>query len=185
MAMRQDEIPSLHDWLDRDQGVNDEGFKVMDEETADWALRKLRKIEEQRKEDIALAEAEIQRIEAWQEQVCEKHQRDTDYFQGLLAEYAFKQRQSDPNWKSLKLPNGVVRFRKQQPKFNYEDDKLLDSLKAHNRTDLIKVEESPDKANLKKQFRVNGDKLFNPATGEAIDGVTIEEREDRFEWGVE
>lgn len=184
MAMRQEEL-SLHEYLDEQEGVQDEGFKVDTEEKANWALRKLAKIEEQRQEDIALAEAEIQKIESWLEQKKEKHDRDTDYFQGLLAAYAQERRREDPKFKSLKLPNGVVRFRKQQPKYHYVDDRLLESLKAHGRDDLIKVKESPDKANLKKQFAVNGDKLFNPDTGEALEGVTVEYRDDKFEWGIE
>lgn len=185
MAMRENEIPSLQEWLDQEQGVNDESFKVDSEESADWVLRKLRGIEEQWKEDTSLAEAEIARVEAWHDKKREKYERDRDYFEGLLAQYAIVRRNADPKFKSLGLPNGRIRFKKQQPAFHYVDDRLVKALKAQGRTDLIKVKESPDKTELKKQFTRNGDKLFNPDTGEVLDGVTVKERDDKFEWGVE
>ena len=176
---------SLYEFLEQEEGVNNEGFKVTDEQKADWVLRKLRQVEEQQKEDIALAESEIEKIEAWLEQKKEKHDRDRDYFQGLLAAYAVERRHEDPKVRSLKLPNGRLRCKKQQPKFTYEDDRLVESLKAHGRDDLIKVKEIPDKENLKKQYTLNGDKLFDPETGEALQGVTVEQRDDKFEWEVE
>lgn len=185
MVFSENQIPSLHDYLDQEQGVNDEGFKVTNEEQADWVLRKLRKVEEQRKEDAALAEAEIERIEAWMEKINEKHQRDMDYFQGLLAAYAVTRRNEDPKFKSLKLPNGRIRFRKAQPKYTYDDNTLLDALKAHGKTDLIKVKESPDKSSIKKKYQLNGDSLIDPDTGEVLEGVKVEHRGDKFEWGVE
>lgn len=176
---------SLYEFLEQEEGVNEEGFKVTDEQKADWVLRKLRQVEEQRKEDIALAESEIEKIDAWLEQKKEKHDRDRDYFQGLLAAYAVERRQEDPKFKSLKLPNGRIRFKKVQPKWNYDNPKTIESLKKSGLVGLIRVKEEPDKASIKKKFEINGDKAVNPETGEILDGVTIEHNEDRFEWEVE
>jgi uncharacterized membrane protein len=184
MAMRQDELPTLHDYLDQQEEVTQEGFRVDTEEKANWALRKLRKIEEQRAENNALAEAEIEKINAWADESNMKADRDVEYFQGLLMKYAADRRKDDPKFKSLKLPNGKFGFRKSQPKFHYEDHQLLESLKASGKTDLIKVKESPDKATIKKKYTVHGDSLIDPDSGEILQGVNIEHRDDAFKWEV-
>lgn len=172
---------NLQEFLDDQEQTENEAFEVINVETANWALRKIKQYQEKQKENNALAEAEIEKIELWLKTVNEQAQNSIDYFQGLLAEYAVKQRDNDPSFKSQKLPNGAIRFRKQQPKFNYDDEKLLNYLKQSGETDLINVKETPNKAAVKKLFNVNGDKLINVGTGEIVEGVTVEEREDKFE----
>lgn len=171
----------LNEFLDEQENINDEQFKITDEQQANWALRKIKQLQEQQRETNALAEAEIEKINAWAESENEKAQRSIDYFQGLLAAYAMEQKQKNPKFKSMKLPNGAIRFRKQQPKFHYDDEKLLESLKRTGKTDFIKVKEVPDKAAVKKAFILHEDKLVDPDTGEFIEGVTVEHREDKFE----
>ena len=171
----------LHEFLDKQEQVHDESFKVDTDEKANWALRKIKQFQEQQKENTALAEAEIEKIDAWLKSENEKLQGDIDYFTSLVAEYAIKKREDDPKFKSKKLPNGRMGFRKQQPKFHYKDDLLVESLKKSGRTDLIRVKETPDKTAVKENFVVQGDKLIDPDTGEVIEGVTIEHREEKFE----
>lgn len=174
-------MTSLHEFLDEQEQVHDESFKVDTDEKANWALRKIKQFQEQQKENTALAEAEIEKIDEWLKSENEKLQGDIDYFTSLVAEYAIKKREDDPKFKSKKLPNGRMGFRKQQPKFHYKDDLLVESLKKSGRTDLIRVKETPDKTAVKKNFIVQGDKLIDPDTGEVIEGVTIEHREETFE----
>lgn len=174
-------MSSLQEFLDSQEQIERESFTVESDEQANWALRKIKQHQEQKKENIALAEVEIEKIEMWLQQENEKAQHSIDYFQSLLAEYALKKREKNPRFKSIKLPNGALRFRKQQPKFKYDDETLVQSLKQVNREDLVRVKEMPDKTGVKKAFVVNGDKLINPETGEVIKGVEVEHREDKFE----
>lgn len=171
---------NLHEFLDNQEQVTNETFKVTDDSSANWALRKIKQLQDQQKETNSLAEAEIEKINTWAESENDKAQRDIDYFQGLLAEYALKKREENPKFKSMKLPNGSIKFRKQQPKFNYDEDLLVRSLKSIQRDDLIKVKEVPDKTNVKKIFKVINNNLVDEETGTIIDGVTIEHREDVF-----
>ncbi|ALX50438.1 host-nuclease inhibitor Gam family protein [Lentibacillus amyloliquefaciens] len=171
----------LNEFLDNQEQTNQEGFEITDDQKANWALRKIGQYKDRQSEVNATAEAETEKIEAWANQENDKAQQSIDYFQGLLAKYAMKQRAENPKFKSMKLPNGAIRFRKQQPKFHYSDDQLIDYLKKSERDDLIKVKESPDKSAVKKAFTVNEDKLINTETGEAVDGVEIEHRDETFE----
>ncbi|GGN66348.1 host-nuclease inhibitor Gam family protein [Oceanobacillus indicireducens] len=172
---------NLHEFLDQEEQVEQEAFEIKDDQAANWALRKIKQLKEQQEENTALAEAEISKIEAWLQSVNGEAQGSIDYFQGLLAKYAMSKRESDPKFKSKKLPNGAVRFKKQQPKWHYDDKKLVESLKESGETDLIRIKEEPNKTALKKLFVVQEGKVINPGTGEVIEGVTVEEREDKFE----
>lgn len=176
---------NLQEFLDNQEQVTNDSFKVTDDSSANWTLRKIKQLQDQQKENNSLAEAEIEKINAWADSENEKAQRDIDYFQGLLAEYALKKREENPKFKSMKLPNGAIKFRKQQPKFNYDDETLTKSLKKSGRTELIKIKKSPDKTAIKKTFVVQGERLVDPETGEFIEGVTIEHREDKFSVEVE
>jgi phage host-nuclease inhibitor protein Gam len=172
---------NLHEFLDDQEQTENESFKVTNESTANWALRKIKQYQDKQKENNALAESEIAKIEMWLETVNEQAQNNIDYFQGLLAEYALKQRDANPEFKSQKLPNGSIKFGKQQPKYTYDDKALLEYLKKSEETDLIRVKEEPNKSAIKKLFPVQNGKLVNVGTGEVIDGVTVEDREDKFE----
>lgn len=170
----------LQEFLDEREKINNSNFKVTDDSSANWALRKIKQHQEQIKENNALAQAEIDKIEAWNQQENDKAQQSIDYFQGLLAKYAMDKREQDPKFKSLKLPNGNIGFRKKPKKWNYQDDVLLETLKQNQLTDFIRVKEQPDKSQIKKAFEVVGDKVINPETGEVLEGITVEDQEEDF-----
>lgn len=171
----------LYEFLDQQEQVENEAFEIKDDQQANWALRKIKQYKEQQKENIALAEAEISKIEEWLQAANGEAQGSIDYFQGLLAKYAMKKREEEPDFKSMKLPNGAIRFKKQQPKWKYDEKKLVESLKQAGHDELIRVKEEPNKTAVKKMFVVNDGKVIDPATGEVIEGAEVEEREDRFE----
>lgn len=171
----------LNKFLDEQEEVTQAGFVVDTDEKANWALRKIKQFKEQQKENNALADAEIEKINAWAKQENEKAQQSIDYFQGLIAAFALKKRETDPKFKSMKLPNGRIRFKKQQPKWNYDDEKVVKALKDAGLQDFIKVKESPSKTDIKKAFDVQDGKVVVPDTGEILDGVEVIEQEDKFE----
>lgn len=169
----------LQVFLDEQEQVN-ESFVVNDDLKANWVLRKISSYERSIKENNAIADAENDKIEQWLQSVNGNASASIDYFQGLLAEYALKKREEDPSFKSIKLPNGNFGFRKRQPKWNYDDEKVLKALKRNDMTDLINLKESPKKVDIKKAFEIAGNKVVNPNTGEVIEGITIEDQEDNF-----
>ena len=177
-------MESLNDFLDEKEAVYDGTFVIDDEHKANWALRKIKQKKDTIEKNNALAQAEIDKIEDWREQENEKSQTSIDYFQSLLAQYALEQRERDPKFKSLNLPNGRIGFRKRQPKWIYDNDKVIETLEKANLTDFIRVTKAPSKADIKKAFDVNGDKVINPDTGEIIEGITVENQEDSFNVAV-
>lgn len=166
---------SLQEFLDEKEQVNDEAFEVVNDSQANWALRKIKELESEIKENQEIAQFEINKIEQWEEQVNQGLTRNIDYFQGLLAKYAMSKKEKDPKFKSLNLPNGNLQFRKQQPKWSYDDKTLLNSLKELGLDEYIKIEEKPVRKDIKKVLQVAGNKAVTE-NGEVVEGIEIEER---------
>lgn len=88
---------------------------------------------------------------------------------------------------SIKLPSGTLSFRKQAPRFYFDDLKeagaqskqLLAFVKA-NGGKYLKVEESVDWANLKPRLKLIGDQVVYEDTGEVIGGLHAEILPDKF-----
>lgn len=155
--------------------IQDNSFHITDKASAEWALRKIRAYKQQIKENEELYNAEIQRLNEWLESVNKKANDNIDYFTALLQEYMIKELEKDPKNRSIKLPSGTVRFRKQQPEWQFDEEKVINWLK-NNKPELVKVIEKFDKNDVKKIVK---------ETGEIVDGVKIESREDKFEVDVE
>jgi phage host-nuclease inhibitor protein Gam len=169
-------MKSLNDFLE--ETIICEEFTVDDQEKANWALRKLRSLQEKKLANEELANKEKAKIDAWLNEVNSQLDQDIEYFQGLLTAYAIRLRQEDPKFKSIKLPNGKFGFRKQQPKWQYDDRKLLEYLKLNNLNELIRTKEEVDKSKLKKLVQIVNGQAIDPEAGEVIDRITIVE--DKF-----
>jgi len=143
-----------------------------------WVFRKLSAIEAKRKELKQLAEAELYRIKSWLESETSKLDRDADYFQSLLNEYAIRQRDIDPQWRKTSTPYGTVKFKRQVPKWHYDDERLIESLKSAGRTDLIRIKEEPNKVELKKAVKVVNGAVVDTESGAVLEGVLVEELPD-------
>jgi phage host-nuclease inhibitor protein Gam len=169
---------SLKEYLESE--VAYEGFAIDSEEKVNWVLRKIKSLQDRKQANIQLAEAEISKIDAWLEGVNEQLDNDLEHFRSLLVAYADKQRAENPKFKSLKLPNGKISFRKQQTKWSYDDTALLASLKQLGYTDLIRTKEETNKAEIKKRFQIADGKVVDPETGELVEGISVEERPDEL-----
>ena len=106
-------------------------------------------------------------------------QNNIDFFENLLKGFALSLKEQDPDFKTLKLPFGKLQFRKRRDKWHYQDKELLEFAKNNIKTS-VKVVEKVDKRKLKKLVKKVGDKVIIKATGEIVEGITIEERGETF-----
>ena len=88
--------------------------------------------------------------------------------------------------RSAKFPSGTIAFRKQAPRYYFEDGEanaqsksLLDFVKA-NGGKYLKIDESVDWANLKPRLKCIGDQVVYEETGEVISGMKAEILPDKF-----
>lgn len=130
-----------------------ERFKIENLDSANWAFRKLAALERKEKEITQLADAEKNRIETWEKEEKAQIQSSKDFFNFLLEEYYRKQRELDPKFK-LSTPYGKVTSRKQQAKWNYDDEVILESLKDNKLDKFIRIKEEVNKSDLKAEVEV-------------------------------
>ena len=153
-----------------------ERFEINDLEQSNWAFRKIKAQEDKIRELEDLAKKETERIKEWLENETKQYKDSISYFEGLLTSYYVRQREVDPKFK-LSTPYGKVTSRKEQPKFNRNDDEFLEWLKGNELNDFINIKETPNWGEFKKHIEVK-DGLVVANTGEIVEGVTAEERAD-------
>ena len=154
-----------------------ERFRIENLEAANWALRKLAAINAEEKKINDLKDKEIRRIENWAKDELDKLSNSRQFFEGLLTEYFIRQRELDPKFK-ISTPYGKVTARKQQPKWNYDDEKLVNWL-LENDKELVRVKYEPDKNGIKKKYKIVGENVVTE-DGEIVEGITIEERQEKI-----
>lgn len=135
-----------------------EGFCIDTREMAIWAMRKIAQLTAEIKANRAAADKEIERIESWVATVNEPHQDSIDFFASHLEGWHRKLfAETEGKEKTIKLPHGTLRLRAQQPEFVRNDKALITYIKKNDQHDFIKVVESVDWTNFKKELAVEED----------------------------
>jgi len=150
-------------------------YEITDQSGAIWALRKIKLIEQRRQEAKETAMSEADKIMKWYEQVSQKADRDREYFDGLLLGYMNRLRQVDPKLKTVKLPGGELRWRKQQAKYEYDDDVIM-AWAEQCLPEVIQTKRTISRQDVKQYIK---------ETGEVVPGVTVSDAPDKFSVEVE
>ncbi|POD45909.1 hypothetical protein BKM15_26180 [Pseudomonas syringae pv. syringae] len=164
-------------------------FAVTDLETAAEAQRRIAYFEEQKNDINSIIEqqiapflAKIKKIKDWGEQAKQEFDEKQKYYAGQLEIYlreeVKKKVESGKNpKKTVKLPYGKISLKAQQPEFKRDENLLLPHAKQLG---FIKTKEETDWSELKKVCKVEKGKLYDP-NGELVPGVTVVERDEKFE----
>jgi phage host-nuclease inhibitor protein Gam len=164
--------------------VDPEQFKIVSREQANYFVKKLKESQNEMSKvnntaDYSISETTT-RVNEWREIELRKRQRDIDYISTLLETFAIEElANSNGKTKSISLPFGSIGFRKQQPKYEYEDAALLKSLEDNKLESYITRKPVTNKAELKKQATVKEGKLY--INGIELEGVTVTAIDDKFE----
>ena len=152
-------------------GEEKEKFEVNSLSSADWALRKIKELEANIKQNNDFAEAEKIRLEQWLESENRKYQESIEYFNGLLSHYLQELRKDNPKAK-ISTPHGTVSTRKNQKQWTYSDD-VLAELEEKEMFEFIRIKKEVDKKELKKVLSTTDDGIVVNSDGEVIKGVTV------------
>lgn len=157
-----------HDW-DTTTEPDRERFKIADDGQATWAMRKAA-MAKARLHDIELiAESEIARIQGWAEHESREPLRDLAYFEGILIEYAMKQRAEGR--KTVTTPYGAIKSRAGQPKYVFVDKAGFLEWARQSHPDWIAIKEEPSLTAIKDS---NVLEAVDPETGEMIPGLEVQ-----------
>ena len=157
-----------------------EEFTVTDDAAAEWCMKKIKEAES----DRAMWKAHY---EAQMEKVNKAADESIAYFTAKLEEYfANVPHKATKTQESYTLPGGKLIRKKQQPKFETDDEALVPWLEENFMSQLVKVKKSADWAALKKVCSVTPDgEHVATDDGEIIPGVTVTQRPDVFKVEME
>lgn len=112
----------------------------------------------------------------WQKREVSKRLLQLEYYKEMLHAFADKELEGSKQ-KSVSLIAGKIGYRKEAPKFEYDDEKLLKYLQD-NRMEMYLRPQPPkaNKAQLRKDGEVKHDGIF--LGGKKIPGVTVYQKKD-------
>lgn len=147
----------------------EEGLEVTDNEIATSIMKRLKYVNMLKEENTAIAEKEIQKIRVWEYEVNSELDQKVKYYEEVLIEFYKKQQEINPKYK-LDTPYGKVTKRKSK-KWSYDEEAIIEFLEENMYIDMINIEKSIKKNDIKKAFPEG----IDTSSGQVIDGITITE----------
>lgn len=166
------------------EDVEEDGtLLVKNNSDADFYLRQINKLKEQKEEINKFVDQELERQMRLYQQYREDRMRPLDnqiaFYEEALRTFAMNE-YAETNKKTIKLPNGTLSIRKQPPKYIYNDEEVLNFLKENNLNDYIRVKEEVNKKDLKKATQINNNNQMM-INGKEVPGVVVVPQDDKFE----
>lgn len=156
---------------------------VKNKSDADFYLRQINKLKKQKEEINEFVDQEIERQLRLYQEYREDRMRPLDnqiaFYENALKTFAMNE-YAETNKKTIKLPNGTLAIKKQQPKYVYNDEQVLEFLQENNYKDYIRTKAEVNKKDLKKNAIVNNNNELI-IDGKVVPGVTVIPQEDKFE----
>jgi len=160
-----------------------ETFVVDSDQKADWALER---IIEQRKEISRIEKLYVER----KAELASKYLEITSaidlkiaHLEGLLEAYlnTIDCKPTKAGTKKYRLLSGSIAMKRQEPKYETNNEALVQWLLSAGRTDLVNTQQTPAWGELKKEgIKVLPDGTVCTYDGEVINGVTAEIRPEKF-----
>lgn len=153
-----------------------EGFHITNDKLADWALKKIKEEESERDRLTDLAKSQIEDLNNQMIELENQCNNKTSFLKSCLAEYFLKvPHKETKTQESYKLLSGSLVMKKPSQKIVHDDEALISYLKTNKSDEYIKVKESIDWANYKKNLGIEGDKVIDIDTGEVIEACSVED----------
>lgn len=166
-AYELSELDNLKDITEEDK----KKFKVTNAQSANWVFRKIKAINTKLKETDDMYDEEILRMKTWKDKQTKKYEELKAFFDGLITEHVMEEKNKDPKYK-LSTPYGSAYVKTSPEKWVYDEEAVLKWLDK-NKKDLIHIEKTIKKKDLKEYAAVINGKAIDINTGEEIAGVTI------------
>lgn len=157
---------------------------IQNPQQANYFCKVVNELREERAKTEELINQELERVkreyEAYKTKEFNRIDGQIQYFSGLLESYATKELQNGKK-RSIKLPHGTLSIKKQQDKYDYDEEAILECLKKNKQDKFIKVQtvETVNKKDLKKEGFSHNGKLY--LDNIEVKGVVITAQPDKFE----
>lgn len=157
-------------------------------EQASWQLRRLAKVRAQMAEIERVAQADIDRAEAWKSARLEALRKDERFWADGLEMWHRAVLSEDPSRKTISLPCGTLKSRAQQPVWEFDDETFIAWASEHA-PELVRIPEPKpaiDRNAAKKALTpapnvatLDGQAVLTPE-GELVPGVSVSVRPPSF-----
>jgi hypothetical protein len=157
-------------------------FVIDDANKANWAVKKIIKLQQKNEEIKKFADEQIAVIKNWQAEFEASNNQSVEFFLKLLRPYA--EQQLDGRGKTVKLPAGNISFHSVSPEFFIAGEKVSGKNKTLTdrveqlAPDLIITEKSTDWTEFKNTLTVMEDGRVISADGEVLDFIEAIEYPD-------
>lgn len=181
----QEHLLSLGPAIDSEE--QREAFRITDDDLAGWALRKLSADRAEVARIEALAQCEIDRIQAWALDASETVKSRSRFLEGRLGDYFRQLSHDDPKLSTHKLPQGSIGRRKNPDRVTVNNELAFlawaeeEYPAAIKRTPLVSVLKSDDEY---VSVLVEGETLgvvVEGSSGEPVPGVVVVRGEERID----
>jgi hypothetical protein len=195
----QDEEPIEVAVPEKDEFVVDSLEKaVWVDEKAKQHEEEIKKIDAIASEKIAQYQAKIDRIKQWQEDQKLAHLNSLEWAKAKLSNYLFwtiteqVQKGVKKVSKSIKLPFRNISFSKQPPELKDtvnnakvdKDNAVLLQWVRENYPELVETKESVKWGDFKKILNITDEAVIVKESGEMLDFIQVQTKEDKFDWKV-
>lgn len=148
-------------------------FRIKDDQTADWAIRQIRRCEAKKAEWKAFYD---ERYKA----MCYDLDLTIANMESLLQSFfATVPHKVTPTQENYALPSGKLVIKQQEPDYERDDEKVIEWLRSHKGERFIRIKEALDWNKFKHTLTVAGETVAD-SNGEIIPGIKAIERGDAF-----
>ena len=164
----------LDDALDLDTPTGPDSsnhWQITDPGSADWALRKVAKVDAEAHQVSELAERQIAAIEAWRGAEHGRLGTQREHWETLLGLYHRQRLEEDEKAKTIRLPHGTLTARKLPDGIVIEDEDALLAWAKKDGPEYVRTRIDVDHPAVKTAVLKNG---------EIIPGVDIVKGDVRF-----
>ena len=163
-----------------DDEVEEEEFAIVNDQSAEWSLTKLKEEKAEMDRYVDVCEKQIKFYQEKIKLAKEQHDNRTGFLKSKLLEYFLTvPHKATKTQETYSLPSGKLKLKYPKPEYKRDDATLLKWLKERDMQDYIKTKEEPQWGELKKVTQIAGDKAC--VDGEIIEGVQIVEKAPVFD----
>jgi endo-1,4-beta-D-glucanase Y len=159
-----------------------EGFKIDNDNMAEWALKKISEESAETQRYINVCQTMINEYQLKLNKAKEQLESKTSYLKGQLQQYfETVPHKETKTQEQYKLPSGTLKLKKASTEFIRDEKVLGEFLKSNNYKGFYDEVIKPKWSELKKTIAVQDGKVIDTDTGMIVEGVTVEEKPAVFE----
>lgn len=166
----------MSELMEEDVFVTEEeaGFRVTDDQTAEWCLKKIREANEEKQRWKEYYDEQLRKIYTREDsRIAFMEMKLQSYFGSVPHKQTKTQ-------ESYQLPGGKLVLKKQAPEYERDDELIIAWLKAAGKTHLVNTKEVLNWMELKRELKPVNDEQVVDSDGEIVPGLYVHERPDKF-----